>query len=309
MCRVPAPSPSQVPAPSPNPAPAPSPITKTTTTSTTSTTTTTTTTTSTTSNLECTEEWVDQYRGKSETNTHRVVGGSTVTDPKEWPWSVAVGSDCGGAIITCQHVLTALHCVVGKQFVVMMNSTESNQTTIAFNHTNILVPNDTNGNFTWLNKNYIADVAIIKLENKLSRKDVIEGFMRPIRLPTSGLSENDTYWVIGYGGNPSLSNYQLHETDKLKLQAEANCDGVPTVLPFQPEADLCIKTTGPPSDPVSNCRGDSGSPGMIKDGDRWYAQGVVSRIGGNGSCVIGAPLVHVAVHKKPVLDWINDNIK
>src|SRR5689334_11329555 len=54
---------------------------------------------------------------------YRIVGGAIVTDPKAWPWQIALyrhvkgddyGFSCGGSIIAERWVLTAAHCVVPK---------------------------------------------------------------------------------------------------------------------------------------------------------------------------------------------------
>src|SRR5262249_35037007 len=54
---------------------------------------------------------------------YRIVGGALVTDPKAWPWQVALyrhikGDDyaqaCAGSISAERWVLTAAHCVVPK---------------------------------------------------------------------------------------------------------------------------------------------------------------------------------------------------
>merc|ERR1712130_1095072 len=136
--------------------------------------------------------------------------------------------------VTCQHILTAEHCVAekGEEYFEAFSIGKPKENavilykTLKWDFENVVVKIGTvtwNAGFKYalnldeIKRNATVDLAIIKLKKKLTIKEMDDRKIRPIALPEGTLTKKSTYWVIGFGRTPDPSDHKLRQNDELKL--------------------------------------------------------------------------------------------
>lgn len=224
--------------------------------------------------------------------------------PGEWPWMVALMEDdyhyCGGVLITTQHVLTAAHCIQGR---------EAGEITIRIGEYDFEKENETRhydfkvkeirNHKDYDPATYFNDISILRL----SRSVQLRTHIIPVCLPPSDDSfENETAIVMGWGtlfyGGPV--SHILQEV-AVPVWKHMQCIRQYTQPIF--DTFLCAGAFEGGKD---SCQGDSGGPLLYQlENGRWSTIGVVSWGIGCGS--VGRPGIYTRVNK--YLEWIQNNIK
>ncbi|KAF5271713.1 hypothetical protein FQA39_LY08036 [Lamprigera yunnana] len=267
------------------------------------------------------------------TFNNNIFGGS-VAHILEFPWMTLLEYDtpnggeffCGGVLISKRYVLTAAHCIVGKEIPpnyilnrVRLGEYDTNKTVdcvpnqlgsqlCSDDPLNVLIaekiPHELYDPF---DKSQKHDIGLLRL----SRDVPITDFIRPICVPTSQeLQEmnfvGSTPTVAGWGKteNRSESNVKL----KLDLPVVSNqkCSMV-----YRSESvtisDSHLCAGGLKGRDA--CKGDSGGPLMnlhVTDYLNWYVIGIVSF--GPGNCGLERwPGIYTRVTE--YIPWIVDNLK
>jgi len=150
----------------------------------------------------------------------------------------------------------------------------------------------------------LNDIAVIKLEKPIKFSDTVQ----PICLPATGekVADGAQAVVAGWG----LTKEGGYDTSNILLQV-----GVPVIgssdcarsyssqgIRIDANAMLCagLKQGGKDS-----CQGDSGGPFVLKSGDKYVLQGVVSF--GIGCARPGLPGVYARVSN--YISWLNQQVK
>lgn len=201
----------------------------------------------------------------------RIADGQPVKKRQQIPWIVNLGVHvaglvygCGGSIITSNVVLTAAHCVVKvhgdaptEKVVVYYNTTSdregvSTQVERAAVHPKYDPPT-------------LYDMALLKLEDPLK----FDAFVKPICLPTHKIPvQGKPLLSAGWG----LTGITEDKTSKKLLYAELRalpdeeCLRTASALLLDGERviagpSICTRES------KSTCRGDSGGPLSLRDGD------------------------------------------
>ncbi|XP_068205083.1 venom protease-like [Palaemon carinicauda] len=215
----------------------------------------------------------------------RIVGG-TPAPVGRYPWLAALGFEdgkgvieflCGGALITNQHIVTAAHCVRNRNDLKVVRLGEHNldvETDGQHEDFGIEV-RIIHENFNTIS--FANDIAILKLDKKVTFRDRI----RPICLPIEGpfnsqelVARRDLGIVAGWGTvsyNNVSSNILLHV--QLPIIPEAECKTRYEVFKqvVIDDTTLCAGRGGKDA-----CQGDSGGPMMYVYNKKAYIVGVVS---------------------------------
>ncbi|CAH0550473.1 unnamed protein product [Brassicogethes aeneus] len=239
---------------------------------------------------------------------NRIYGGEK-TDLDEFPWMALIqyerpnklrGFYCGGVLINNKYILTAAHCVIGKDLpkdwkLISVRLGEYNLDDpidcITYKQNNFkdcapepqdIAVEDRIPHFQYdpYDPNQPNDIALLRLV----RPAVYTDYVKPICLPSTPAEINKNYigkkvFVAGWGKTESKTESNI----KLKLQ-------VPVKSP-----DICTTTYRKANVALSNstqicaggekgkdsCRGDSGGPLMSLEKDEngninWFSIGVVS---------------------------------
>ena len=238
-----------------------------------------------------------------ETDTEMIVGGEPVEDGK-YPWQVRIYSSdddqigfCGGSIIGDQWILTAAHCLLNTEAVVVgYGSIDRTKTTKIPSEKIIVHPGYIAGEK--------ADVALIKLAKPIPNAAAIDyaDVAQEKALMPAGADVTVTGWgaiwdfpafqnsVQVMAGRSAVSERKLLSDEELQAPRklhkvdvqvidDAECKAVYDSLqvPAFTIGDTEICATGPTGGKDS-CFGDSGGPLIVKaDNTRGYSQvGIVS---------------------------------
>nr|XP_015836792.1 PREDICTED: uncharacterized protein LOC661375 [Tribolium castaneum] len=269
-------------------------------------------------------------------NTQSRIYGGEKTDLDEFPWMALIeyekpggsrGFYCGGVLISNKYILTAAHCVKGKDLpktwkLVSVRlgeyNTETDQDCINNGFGEDCAPPPVNvpvveriahESYDPNDVNQYHDIALLRLKRSVTFSD----YVRPICLPTSNEELRRSFigqklFVAGWGKteNRSESNIKLKVQVPVKQTSECSSTYRVANVRLGPGQMCAGGEKGRDS-----CRGDSGGPLMtvIRDknkDDHWYAAGVVS-FGPSPCGMENWPGVYTKVSK--YVNWIVNKLK
>lgn len=254
--------------------------------------------------------------GKNNITAPRIVGGREA-EPGSWPWIVALyieengvkSAQCGAALVTHKHVITAAHCVTDDSGNVLPAS--------AF--TVRLAEHDLDSNndgvqpvdFPILSvkrhedfdrRTFKNDIAVLKMNGSA----VFRKHIQPICLPYGAISRTklapNMAFVAGWGTtafNGPSSNVLMEV--QIPIWEQDEC-----VKAYQRDVPLTKEyiCAGLADGGKDACQGDSGGPLMLANNGTFYLVGVVSF--GKRCAQPGFPGVYTNVRLYG--DWMADNI-
>ncbi|KAG8187278.1 hypothetical protein JTE90_019167 [Oedothorax gibbosus] len=237
-----------------------------------------------------------------------------------WPWMAVVfiekrggnwSPDCGGALVTNRHVITAAHCVVSGRGSTTMNP---RQLRVRLGAHDLRLDNEPGAIDVGVDvirrheqfdpRTYKNDIAVLRLSRSVQFTDII----KPVCLPYDSLTTADDLmtrmvWITGFGTsfNGAASNVLMEVIFDVTDQEECR-------RAYERELNitdvyLCAGTADGSKD---SCQGDSGGPlvSFDKESSRYYLVGVVSF--GKLCAQPGYPGVYTRVTK--YLDWLQTNL-
>ncbi|XP_057305177.1 chymotrypsinogen B-like [Hydractinia symbiolongicarpus] len=213
--------------------------------------------------------------GKTFIPKSRVIAGQDAV-PGAWPWQVALHASgrfmCGGSLVAANWIVTAAHCVVGRQarhFTVVLG---------LHNRSHKALPDDTyqvtrvivHSGYRYKSN----DIAVLKLKRPVMMKNNIQRVCLPEQdqPPVDGT----TCYITGWGKtkHPGGASTILQQAP-LNTVNETACKKLNERLGIRiTDSMLCA---GNQISKKSGCHGDSGGPFVCQAQDgRWFLHGVVS---------------------------------
>jgi len=233
----------------------------------------------------------------------KIVGGSDAT-PGEFPYQISFQDTqwgfafhfCGGSILDEDTMITAAHCVHGKNY----NNPKHLQIVAGEHNMRVTEGHEQTKQVRRIiiHENYSPykmenDIALLKLSSRLS----MNTYVQPVALPRNGQQTTGTTCVVSGWGSLSEGGSAPAVLQKVNLPSmtDAECRrayGQSQIF----ESNLCC---GYPNGGKDSCQGDSGGP-LYCNG---YQAGVVSW--GIGCARPGYPGVYTEVSY--FIPWINLN--
>ncbi|XP_012557611.1 trypsin-3 isoform X1 [Hydra vulgaris] len=222
--------------------------------------------------------------GNPRFQTGRVIAGAT---PKKgaWPWQTLLFENgiefCGGTLIHREWILTAAHCIHGKEY-------EPAQIVIRTGEHIIDVNEGTEENIEAVkiikHKEYNPlthdnDVALIKL----ARPCKLNNHVSTACLPSNEATLGTLCFITGWGKTSHPGNMtNVLQQGKMSIVDQTTCESLNRQTIPHPitKAMLCAGDGGLTR--MSGCHGDSGGPLVCSIGGRWSVHGTVSH--GSGEC-------------------------
>ncbi|XP_071578101.1 CLIP domain-containing serine protease HP8-like [Temnothorax nylanderi] len=231
--------------------------------------------------------------------SQRIVGGER-TELSEFPWMALLeyqkpngrATACGGVLINKRYVLTAAHCIKGKDLPVNWRltsvrlgeyDTDAERDCVPDGDDSVVCADDpvtvgveeqiAHEEYRPLSRDQRYDIALLRL----SRDVTFTTFIKPICLPSSS-SLGGKLYVAGWGKTETRSASNIKLKLALPLADKDQCEQTYTNAGVQlGYGQICAGGQRG----KDSCRGDSGGPLMaverIADGTgRWTAVGVVS---------------------------------
>uniref|UniRef100_A0A8D2DTM6 Peptidase S1 domain-containing protein n=1 Tax=Sciurus vulgaris TaxID=55149 RepID=A0A8D2DTM6_SCIVU len=229
----------------------------------------------------------------------RIYGG-TKAPQRKWPWQVSLQSYnthvCGGSLITNQLVLTAAHCVVGRDYKVMLGNNELFQ----FDENEVVVPvKDIVPHQYYDVRQVTNDIAIALLDFPVNYSSYIQPICLPERPFT--VKAETLCWVTGWGRMEGNVRPRFLREAEQKILSQKKCNQkyqryFRTPFNLVREGMIC----GYHDVRRSPCWGDSGGPLACEVNNTWIQMGVVSW--GYFCGVLPSVYTDVIQYKK----WIHD---
>jgi len=217
----------------------------------------------------------------SYSNGTRVIGGKDA-NRGSWPWQILLLYNnrgiCGGSIIGDKWVVTAAHCVFGKEtgnWAIRAGEhdqkiREGSEQTITVKK----VIRHPQYSPTTLNN----DIALMELSKPLT----FNKYVKPVCLPTADVEgkPNQYCYITGWGRtNVNIAGgHHLLQQGKLAVPSKAECNKKNSG--YVTENMICGGDGGKTK--LSGCYGDSGGPFVCNANGKWELHGVVSW--GDGRC-------------------------
>ncbi|CAF1017889.1 unnamed protein product [Adineta ricciae] len=239
----------------------------------------------------------------------RIFGGSYAV-PHSWPWQVLYEEirscdtnklcvdTCGGTLIDSHHVLTAAHCVHGKDLSKIFitagihnrqknesDTRQQRQLDAIFRHPD------------WNNDTLENDLVILRLSAPVQLND----YVRTACLPGPDPRPNANVILIGWGSE-HIDGLLSDELKQTQVTVIDDCDKYWDN--FDEDNQICVRNM---ISGDSACDGDSGSPLLQEYNSQWIVQGVASYI--DDCKTNGNFLPNVYVKVSAYLAWIHSIIR
>ncbi|ELU03725.1 hypothetical protein CAPTEDRAFT_153798 [Capitella teleta] len=238
-----------------------------------------------------------------------IVGGIDAR-PHEFPWQISLwmtptGShSCGGEIIHPLWVMTAAHCVEGRDpsnlrvVIGEHDRSDDENENREVRDVELFFVHEQYGELT----SYDADIALMKLTEPIEFNEDIQ----PVCAPETE-NNYDHYFsqISGWGslmsGGPCCPNILMYTT--VNITTNQYCDDIYSSYDITDNM-ICSSDNGDHTDRDS-CQGDSGGPMTVKDSDGTFR--VIGIVSWGIGCASGYPGVYTRV--TPFNQWVLDKIE
>lgn len=252
--------------------------------------------------------------GQSTISQGRVING---VDAKHgaWPWQVLIRlmdePHCGGSIISPFWIVTAAHCVAGKEgvmnrFKVIVGEHDFNAndgTEVEIDLQKIVV----HSKYSRTSR-LDYDIALIKLNRPIPFN---QKYISTVCLPKKDevVPVGTKCFISGWGKiDPRDFMYHKLQQAELPVVENSKCRALNTNSTYIPITSRMVCAGHGPLVPTGGCHGDSGGPFVCRTGpnNSWVLHGAVSW--GSGKCdTTEAYTVFARISN--LRDWIDENIK
>ncbi|XP_057289820.1 chymotrypsinogen B-like [Hydractinia symbiolongicarpus] len=250
--------------------------------------------------------------GVPKIQTSRVING---VDAKRgsWPWQILIRfmgqPHCGGSIISPFWIVTAAHCVSGKEdlkkeFKVIVGDHDFNQNEGSEVELGV---SEIFAHERYHRSTLDYDIALIKLNRPVPFDNQ---YISSVCLPTKDevLSVGATCYITGWGKiMPFDVMHNVLQQAKLPVVENTKCRALNTNSTNIPVTPRMLCAGHGPLNPTGGCHGDSGGPFVCQTGagGSWVLHGAVSW--GSGSCS-SAEAYTVFARISYLRDWIDNKM-